>query len=184
MKVRLWRFAGIAAVVVSLASPAGAAIEKIAIPSEDGIVLFWWPKVAAPANWKHDREHSLHYGFNAFAPEGSSFADAETVMYARALYKPREPDLKSLEALITRDRESFSKRDPTMKIEAGPPLRSADGRELPSLLFKPQAAGNWERVAYLEEGEYYLLFVVSSRNAEGLANAQSAYEALVSSYRE
>src|SRR5579884_895732 len=65
-------------------------IMKIVLPACRGQVCFiWWPKIDAPAGYHHDEPASRRFRFNAFAPDGSSFADAETVMYARACYKPR-----------------------------------------------------------------------------------------------
>ena len=79
-----------------LASPSHAEIEKLATICDKGICPHWWPKVAPPKGWTHDPQHSYLYNINALAPEGKSFADAETVIYANAVYKPRVPESKTL----------------------------------------------------------------------------------------
>ena len=63
-------------------------------------------------------------------------------------------------------------------------LTSADGRKVVSLSYTPNSAGNWERVSYLEEGEFFLIFTVSSREQKGFDASAKAYETLISQYRE
>ena len=159
-----------------------AEIEKLAIPScNDKICFIWWPKITAPEGWHHDHKASLRYGFNAFTPDGSTFANAETVMYVRACYKPRDPETKSLAMLIEKDKKVFS-TDFTI-AETGS-LKTADGKELISLTFFPHDRGNWERVSYGEEGDFYLVFTISSRSRLGFNDAKKQYEQFVASYKE
>jgi hypothetical protein len=159
-------------------------MERIATPCRTGICFNWWPKLAVPAGWQHDRDHSLHYNFNALAPDGKSFADAEAVMYANAVYRPRVPESKTLEQFIRHDHENFTKSNPGLKIASATALKTADGKTARSWSLSPQGAGQWEQVAYLEQGEYYIVFVVSSRTQAGLRASMPAFEQLISGYRE
>jgi hypothetical protein len=158
-------------------------IEKIAIPCEQGLCFHWWPKLPPVDGWHHERDYSLKYGANALAPDGFNFANAETVMYVRALYKHRMPDTKSLEALIDHDKKEFLTTDPTIAISEASALTSADGQRMRSFTFFPKGRGNWERVTYGEEGDFFLIFTVSARSEDGYRKAQPAYEALVTHYR-
>lgn len=161
-----------------------AEIERIAIPGERAMQFYWWPKLAPSEGWQQDREFSFRYSVNALAPVGKSFSNAETVMYAKAVFKPRVPNVKSLEALIANDRKEFLAKVPGIIIADAPSLKSADGLKLISLTYTPTGEGNWERVSYLEEGEFYLIFTVSSRSASGYKNAEKSYESLIGTYRE
>lgn len=163
---------------------ASAEIERIAMPGERGMKLYWWPKLAPIAGWQQDRDFSFQYGANALAPIGKSFADAETVMYAKATYKPRVPTTKTLESFIENDKKEFLQNVPGVAINSATPLISGDGRKLLSLSYIPKVKGNWERVAYLDEGEFFLVFTISSRTATGLESSMSAYEKMVTQYRE
>lgn len=174
----------IASFCVVTAVPAAAEIEKFAIPSEKGMNFHWWPKLSPVAGWQQDREFSFRYSVNALAPVGESFATAETVIYARAIFKPRVPDVKSLEMLIENDKKDFLKKVPGVVIRDAPALISADGRRLVSLTYTPNPIGNWERVSYLEEGEFYLIFTVSSRTQKGFEASAKTYETLIAQYRE
>jgi hypothetical protein len=177
-----------AAVILMLLSlpPSGASgeIEKRATTCEQMLCFHWWPKLPALEGWHQDEERSLAFGCNALAPDGSSFGDAETVMYAKALYKPRDPETKSLEALIEQDKQRFANEVPGIEIAEAPSLTTADGRKLRSFTFFPKDEGPWERVAYGEEGDFYLVFAVSSRSRKGYEAALPAYERLVERYRE
>lgn len=161
-----------------------AEIEKFAIPGEKGMAFHWWPKLRPLAGWTQDKDFSFKYSINALAPTGASFADSETVMYAKAIYKPRVPDVKSLTALIESDKKDFVTKVPGVTIQDAKALITGDGKNVVSLTYAPRSKGNWERVSYLEEGDFYLIFTVSSRTENGFLATIKAYEKLISQYRE
>ena len=165
-------------------SNAFAEIEKIAIPGEKGMSLYWWPKLAPVAGWVQDRDFSFKFSANALVPIGASFADAETVMYAKAVFKPRVPKAKSLTLLIESDKKDFLANVPDIAIQDAPSLVTADGKKLMSLTYTPKEKGNWERVSYLEEGDFYLIFTVSSRTQAGFLATAKTYETLIGQYKE
>jgi len=169
---------------VFISSSAYAEIEKIAMPSEKGLSAYWWPKLAPMGGWHQDRGSSLLYGVNALAPDGFTFKNAECVMYARAPYKPRSPEIKSLEAFIESDQRDFEAKVPSVSIQEVAPLSTVDGQKFRSFTFFPTKGGNWERVSYGEEGDFYLIFTVSCRSQTGFDAAASAYEKLVVSYKK
>jgi hypothetical protein len=163
---------------------AHAEIEKVAIPAAKGKSFHWWPRLPPLKGWRHDRAQSLHYGINALAPAGSNFADAETVMYAKAVYKPGRPESKTLEMFIESDKKASLSRSPDIVIQEGAALSTADGKKLQSFTFFPRRSGNWERVSYGEEGDFYVVFAVSSRSLEAYKVAEKAYVQLIRSYKE
>jgi hypothetical protein len=173
------------AIVVSfsLAGSAIADVEKIALHCEQQICFRWWPQVEPPVGWTHEREASLRYNFNALSPVGSDFSSAETVMYANAIHRPDVPDEKTLAAFIESDIQKFKNDNPGLAIEALPPLKTADGKTARVFALKPSRQGQWERVAYVEEGEYYMVFVASSRTESGLHAVSQSHESLVMNYR-
>ena len=174
----------IAICLIVACSIAFAEMEKFVTPSDQGLCFHWWPKLSPADGWHQDRENSLGYSANALAPDGFTFSDAESVMYAKAIYKPREPETKSVDMLIENDRRDFLADTPDIVIEAAAGLTTADGRVLRSFTFFPKTKGNWERVSYGEEGEYYLIFTVSSRSLEGYLTAMTAYQQLIGRYKE
>ena len=167
---------------VLIATPGHAEMEKTATVCDKGICPHWWPKLAPPLGWVHDREHSYLYNINALAPEGKSFADAETVMYANAVYKPRVPDSRTLAEFVDGDHHSFKEKSPGLEIETDQVLRTKDGTLAKTWRMKPKSVGQWERIAYFEEDEYYMVFVISARTARGLVVSMQSFEALVASY--
>lgn len=174
----------VASMLAVTAASSVAEIEKFAIPGEKGMSFYWWPKLPSVTGWQQDREYSFLYSLNALAPEGTSFANAETVMYARAVFKPRVPEIQSLGVLIENDKKDFVANVPGVTIREASEIHTADGRKLISLTYSPKDKGNWERVSYLEEGEFYLIFTVSSRTQAGFNATSKAYEDLVSRYKE
>lgn len=158
-------------------------MEKIASPCESGFCFHWWPKLPLVEGWHHDPDNSMNFSFNAQAPDGKTFGDAETVIYANAPYKPRIPEVKSLQQFIENDRQDFTQSDPKIKIEEVEPLVTADGQKLRSYVFSPSGPGNWEQVSYGEEGEFYLVFVLSSKTKLGLFKARADYEKFITRYK-
>jgi hypothetical protein len=170
--------------LLTCSSAAHAEIEKVATPCKTGFCFHWWPKVTVPAGWAHSKDYSLHYNFNALAPDGESFKDAATVMYVNAVYRPRVADSKTLADFIKSDHRSFLDETPSLEISEAASLKSADGRVGQSWYLSPKLSGQWERVAYLEEAEYYIVFVISSRSEDDLKRNMQSFEALFSAYRE
>ena len=105
----------IAAALAACATPGFAEIEKLATPCERELCFYWWPRLPPLEGWRHDREQSFQLRVNALAPEGEPFARAETVMYAKAIYKPRRPEATSLAKLIEADQGDFSKNVPGVR---------------------------------------------------------------------
>jgi hypothetical protein len=177
------RLVAVAASVLMMSSTTFGEIEKVAIPSDRGFSLHWWPKLPKVPGWYHDREASLQLGVYALAPDASTFVNAETVMYGKAVYKAREPDAKTLAAFVALDKREFAAHSPGVVVKAAPGLTTADGKRLESFTFFPTSTGNWERVAYGEEGEYYLVFAVSSRSLRGYDASAKSYERMVGGYK-
>ncbi len=167
-----------------LSMPANAEIERTAELCEQEICLHWWPVLAPVEGWHHDRQYSNFYNVNAQAPDGYTFADAETVIYAMALYKERIPETKTVEMLIEDDIKRFLSRDPSIMVTEAEPQKTADGQVLKSFTFFPKEKGNWEQVSYGEEGDFYLTFAVSSRTKEGFTQALGAYKQFIGRYKE
>lgn len=164
--------------------PAHAKIEKLSVRCASGLCLHWWPKLQAAKAWHHDHNNSIRYSVNAQVPDGSTFANAESVIYAKALYRPRIPETESLEALITDDRKEFLSRDPQTLVTEVTPLTTVDGKKLQSFTFFSAQQGTWEQVSYGEESEYYLIFTLSARSQDGFLHALDTYKELVIRYKE
>lgn len=161
-----------------------AEMEKLVVPCEQKVCFHWWPKLPVVEGWHHDREHSLKYSYNAQAPDGSTFGDAETVIYAKALFKPAFPNLKTLEAVVEDDRQKFISSNHGIEVKEAAPLTTGDGKQLKSLTFHSPRQGSWDRVAYGEEGQFYLVFTLSSGSSAGYQKATAAYERFIEHYKE
>lgn len=179
---RVAQLALLAALATAL--PAVAEVEKSALSTGDGIQMYWWPKLPALEGWSPDPVASMQYGNNVLAPAGHSFADADAVIFANARYKPRLKDIASLAELIAGDRHDFAERVGGVKVRDAARLQSAYGYALQCLALEPVFPGNWERVCYLEEGEYYLTFTLRARSHEAYVAAARAFETLISRYHE
>lgn len=176
------------AVSLLFATAVNAEIEKHAVPADKGMRMFWWPKLQVPAGWQQDIHNSYLYSVNALVQEGESFERAPAVIYAKAAYKPREPKLDSLTSLIASDRGDFEKHVPGVRIEEVDALVTADGQKLRCFTFFPPDESakdsSWERVAYGEEDDFYLIFTLSAHSRASYMAALGAFEQLVRSYKK
>lgn len=161
-----------------------AAIEKYATSCGNRICFHWWPKVPAIPGWHQDRERNFDMGVNLLVPNDRGFSDAPAVIYARAVYKPRVPEVKSLDALIEQDRRTFLAEKPDGAVAEAGKLTTGDGHRLRSLTFFAPHSGSWERVAYGEEGDFYLIFTLSAQDKASYEHGTPLFEAWVGRYRE
>lgn len=161
-----------------------AEIEKSANPGLKGTEFNWWPKLPEVPGWQQDLESSFEHNINALAPAGKRFSGAETLIYAKAVFKGHLPRIKSIDALVENEKNDFSVNSPGGLIRASPGLSTADGRKVISLTYIRKGQANWERVSYLDEDEFYIIFTISSDTRAGFDASSKAYEDLISRYKE
>src|SRR5215469_16965008 len=160
------KFVWIFLAMALLSGSAAAEIEKTSLICKSSICFYWWPKLPDLKGWHQDRDGSYEISANVLIPDGSTFANAKTVIYAEALYKPKAPELTSIESLIKSDKKQFLAGKPDTLVEQSADLVTGDGLKLKSFTFFPKKQGDWEKVSYGEEGDFYLTFTVSSRNEQ------------------
>jgi len=179
MRAVVW----ITLVLVVVEGTARAEMEKIAITCGEQTCFYWWPILPVIPGWHQDRDYSFHYSANAQAPDGTTFSDADAVIYAKALYKPRVPETTSLAQLIEDDKAAFLSQNASISVREQTPITNADGQVLRSLTFTPRNEGNWERVSYGIEGNFYLIFTLSARSQKAFEKALDDYKRFVGEYR-
>jgi hypothetical protein len=169
---------------------ARAEIEKVARIEPPGagsckgdLCFYWWPKLVAPKGWHQDKSANYQIGGNVFIPDDSTFSNSDSIVYGRAIYKPRRPELKSLEDLIAVDKKEFIKNVKGVKISTQPSLQTAAHQNLKVFKFAPKRNGNWELVAYGEEDKFYILFTLSSRTESAFKKTVSEFKTIIANYR-
>ena len=143
---------------------------------------FWRrPIVDPPPGWVRDEEAGAHFKFNAFAKKGEDFVAANAVLYANAVY--RKNSAPTLAGQIAADKERILKSSPRSKISEAPSTQNADAKPLATFVFIPDKDDEgWETVAYDEEGDYYLRFVLSAQTRQAHDEALPAFTAFVRGY--
>lgn len=183
MKILIFSF-----LLFSLTAP--AEIEKVARversankPCKGELCFYWWPKLSSMKGWHQDKQANYEIGANVLVPDGSTFSNSESIIYARAIYKPRRSELKSLDALIEEDKKDFLTKNKSIKINAASSITTSTNQKLKVFNFFPEKDGNWEQVAYGEETDFYILFTLSSRKKSGFDKVLADFNKLVSSYK-
>jgi hypothetical protein len=166
----------------ALTTVSSAEIVKTAIPNDKcgGICFYWWPKLPTIDGWHQDMEHSFYYKENTQAPNGYTFKNSESVIYAKAMFKPRMPNTKTLEQFISEDHLEFKDTE----IKETKSIITSDKNKFISYTFVPENKGNWEQVSYGEEGQYYVIFTLSSRNNSWFKKSLPSYIKFIEKYNE
>jgi hypothetical protein len=181
---RMKRLASCLMILLAAATVADAEVVKMAVPSDSGLRLYWWPALPIPKGWQHDDEVSREREVNVILPIGKSFDDAPAVIYARADYKPRLPQVHSLADYIHQDKADIGSQSPTAAIADRPDVKTGDGATLKVVSYALPAKRQWELVAYGEEGDYYVLFTVSAATDTDLKDAESVFYGLLARYKK
>ena len=156
--------------------------KKVLLDSSNGQVRVW-PKLGQVKGWHQDEYASTANDANAQVPDGFSFGNSATVIYAKAMYKLSKPGIKSLEQYIEYDKKKFLEEKPGIIIKETEPAVTGDKVKLRSFTFFPKDKGEWERVSYGEEGDYYIAFTVSSLSKREYEKVQGDYLRFLRSYK-
>jgi hypothetical protein len=137
--------------------------------------------LTAPIGWVMDKNTAREEGMTAvFYPTGSSWADAETVMYAAYLNFDTAKK-ETVKEVIAADSIEFKKTSPELRIKKQSSIQA--GKNKRAVVYSFSAPGNYETVAYLPEKKGVILLVISSKNKNGCINNYQSFESLVKSYR-
>jgi hypothetical protein len=152
------------------------------------ICFYWWPPLPSIPGWHTDAQTNYgvgDHGIYALIPDGSNFANADVIIYGRAVYKPSvDPKTRNLDAFIADDEEQFRKEtNGDISIADAPPLQNANRQKLRSVTYFRPKDRSWERVTYSEENDNYVLFVLNAHSLEAYKAAQATYEALIEAYK-
>ncbi len=150
----------------------------------DNSTCFWRrPIVDPPPGWVRDEQSGAHFKFNAFVRKGETFTDSEVVMYALAV--SRKDAAPTLAEHINQNRDRHLKANPRSPVGKPTLTRNGDGKQLTTLTLTPgKPTGDWETVAFDEEGDYYLVFALSARTKAAHDKARNDFAAFVRGYRK
>jgi len=169
------------ALLCGAAPPAHAETEGFTYACASSMCFWRRPIVDPPPGWVRDDAAGQELRFNAFARQGEAFTKADAVLYANAQYRRNAPP--TLAGQMALDRERIMKGDPRAKIVETKAVQNADGKTLATYAFVPSSRDDsWETVAYDEEGDYYMRFVLSAQTKEAHDKALPAFVAFVRGY--
>lgn len=136
----------------------------------------------APSGWVMDNQSGIGQGLPVvFYPEGSSWDQGQTVMYANPVDK--ETPHQTLADFIEADLARFKAESPGLKVRPGRTLTTGDGKTAQVREFQKDRAGNYETVAYIEESKAFVTLALTSRLKRDWMNSNRAFEELIGSYK-
>jgi len=115
-----------------------------------------------------------------YYPAGSTWDDAETVMYPSIATK--RPGQRTLKEFMAVDLADFRDHNPEMTDEDGGTVMMKHGRIATVHFFYNVNKGSSEAVAYVDEEKIIAMFVVSSKTKKGLNEAMPLVRTALETY--
>ena len=132
--------------------------------------------VSAPAGWIFDGKSGVSQGLHAVMyPKEVTWATANVMMYVNIV----STSDSSLEAFIAGDVGNYKKNSPQIVVEKADPISMTGGSSAEVRLYSGDQWGNYECVAYVSKGKSVAIYVLSSRNKEGLFQGLDAFRTMV-----
>lgn len=186
-KARMWLvLAGV--VMWAISAPIHGAMQRIAVVdcADNEICFYVWPKLPALKGWHADEDASYESEVNMLVPDGFTAKNADAAIYAeatnKAAYQKNNPDTTTLGGYIADDQGRIRKDVPDVEIAETASLLTGDGEKLRTFQFAHLKGDHCRIVAYGEEDDYYIIFVIDAGSADGLKKNMDAYKSLVLSY--
>lgn len=137
--------------------------------------------VDAPKGWITDRKTGQQHGICCvWYPEGSTWDDAESVMYPNIVTKG--PGQKTLNEFMESDLDDFREHNPELDYEIGEDIPLKDNRLAKLRLFYNVNNGSSEAVAYIDEEKIIAFIVLSSKTKKGLNDSIPLLRTALQSY--
>jgi hypothetical protein len=155
---------------------ARAEVEKVEMKCEKGPCVKWFPKVTPPRAWHYDEDESAEQGVKVFAPDDMH---SDMRMYTYAIQKTDKPALRTLDDVIVHEKENY-KEGQAME---GKPLSTLDGKKLRTFLYATKGEIRWDQASYGEEGQFYVVFAITTNGLYELTRYVNDYSSFVGSYR-
>lgn len=134
-----------------------------------------------PKGWIADHETGQQLGVCCvFYREGSTFDDAETIIYPNIATKG--PGQATLKAFMEHDLSDFREHNPGMTYEDAENFPLKNKRVAKLRYFHGVNKGSSEAIAYIDEEKIVALIVVSSKTEKGLNEAMTLLRDMLQSY--
>lgn len=160
---------------------AHAELERVQLPCGGVTCVHFLPKLPSLTGWHIDSEPTSDSGVVALVPDGSTYANAEYIIYARALQKSLLMDQPSLTGFIAQDKDDYQALYPGIKVQEEKPVQTAQ-EALRTLRYTPTKSGHWEQVTYHEDGNHFVVIVLTSKTSAGYSKALNQYLDLLKRY--
>jgi len=135
--------------------------------------------LSAPSGWVLDNEAGVGQGLHAvFYPAGSTWKDAETVAYSRAIALD-SVKRRNIDSVIVYDKRYFREKEPGITITDKETVKMGKGDPARIIYF---GYSNYEYVAYIPEKKITVMIVMTSRTKEGLERNLPKLKELIGSY--
>ena len=139
-------------------------------------------RLSAPKGWVLDNKSGVSQGLHAvFYPKGQSWKEAPTVMYANTASLEDDAH-RTLEKLIEFDLNNFKKNYPGISVTEESNIKIKENVVAKVRYLSGQTYGNYEAIAYIDEGKTGVMIILSSRTKEGFENSLRVFNELVTSY--
>lgn len=161
--------------------PSRAELVRLQLSCDGQTCVYWLPQLPSLPGWHIDAP-SQAQGTVVLVPDGYSSGNAEYIIYAKAMQKTLLMDQPSLSRFIAQDAEDYKALYPGIKVTEGHPVQTAQHDLLRTLTITPTQSGHWEQVTYHEDGDQFVILVLTAKTDSGFRKARTDYLTLLSRY--
>jgi len=158
-----------------------AELLRVQTPCDSRTCVYWLPKLPVLPGW-HLHTTDEPQDAVVLVPDGYTYGNAQYIIYARALQKALLMDRPSLHRFITQDAEDYKALYPGIKVTEAGLVQTAQHNSLRSLKLTPTKSGPWEQITYHEDGDHFVVVVLTSKTAAGYSKARTEYLELLRRY--
>ncbi|CAN5361964.1 hypothetical protein BH09PSE6_BH09PSE6_23440 [soil metagenome] len=172
-----------ALVAAGLPGTADAVVDTVPQPCGANVCLWDKPRIDPPRGWTLDETLSRTTRVSVFTPAQSGVSGAPVVFYARAAKREENTKSRDLATFAAADLDRMLATQLTLGATALPDFKVDGARFLQRRVAASTAAGTHETLAYIEDGEYFVTFVLSARTAADHDRMRPVFERWLRSYK-
>ncbi|CAN5161307.1 hypothetical protein BH10PSE17_BH10PSE17_04280 [soil metagenome] len=187
-KPRSCRTAPLAALATALliglaAGQAHAVVDTVPQPCGANVCLWDKPRIDPPKGWTLDEALSRSTRVSVFTPADRGLSGAPAVFYARAAKREENTKSRDVAAFAAADLDRMLSSQLTLSATSLGDLKVDNARFLRRRVATSTAEGTHETLAYVEDGEYFVTFVLSARSAVEHDRLRPVFERWLRSYK-
>jgi hypothetical protein len=123
-------------------------------------VSYWYPEITHPEGWVHSKKESAYSSTYTLIKN----SDESVTISAVARERSDTPGLYTLKMYVDAYVSHFAQPDVGSEVRESESIKTSNGSSMRSIYFRDRKTNNFSLEAFGEEGDYYVMFSIESRD--------------------